>query len=78
MTGRLFGRPYEDVEQELLYCRQFILGPSFVEVMPHWRYIDIDTYLKLSIHPEVDVEQACEGGRKLVVIGTALDSTAPE
>jgi len=78
MTGRLFGRPYEDVEQELLYCRQFILGPSFVEVMPQWRYIDIDVDLKLSIHPEVDVEQACEGGRILVVIGTVLDSTAPE
>lgn len=77
MTGKLFGRPYEDVEQELLYCRQFILGPSFVEVMPGWKYIDIDADLKLSIHPEVDVEQVCEAGRKLTLIGTLLDSTAP-
>jgi len=73
MTGKLFGRSYEDVEQQLLYCRQFILGPAFIEVSPGWRYIDIDTDLKLSIHPEVEVEQACEGDRKFLVIGTMLE-----
>lgn len=77
MTSKLFGRTYEEVEKELLYCRQFILGPSFVEVAQAWRYIDIDSDLKLSIHPEVDVEQVSADGRKFTLIGTLLDSTAP-
>jgi hypothetical protein len=77
MTGALFGRSYHEVEQELLYCRQFILGPAFVEVMPGWRYIDKVAGLKLSIHPEVDVVQVASADRELTLIGEVLDSTAP-
>jgi hypothetical protein len=68
----------DTLTKELLHCRQFILGPDFVDVMPGWKHIDIDYGLKLSIHPEVEVEQIAYAGKKLTVIGDILDSVSPK
>jgi len=78
----MFNKPsnseHETKTLDLLYCRQFVLGPHFIDVMPGWHHIDIDPNLKLSVHPEVDVEQIAHANRKLVVIGFMLDSVTPE
>jgi len=64
--------------KDLLYCKQFILGPGFIEVMPGWRHLDLGHDLKLSIHPDLEVEQIVHADKKLAVIGNILDSLAPE
>ena len=78
MLNKLSNPEHKTKMLNLLYCRQFILGPHFVDVAPGWRHIEIDPNLKLSIHPEVDVEQTAHANRKLVAIGFMLDSVTPE
>ena len=67
----------ETLDEELLYCRQFILGPGFINIMPGWQYIEIDSRLKLSMHPEVEVERIVCAEKTLVAIGSIFDSLAP-
>ena len=67
----------ETLDEALLYCRQFILGPGFINVMPGWQYIEIDSRLKLSMHPEVEVERIVCAEKTLVAIGSIFDSLAP-
>ena len=63
--------------EELLYCKQFILGPGFIDVAPGWRHLDLGYDLKLSVHPELEVEQIANANKKLTAIGNLLDSLAP-
>ena len=64
--------------EELLHCKQFILGPHFIDVMPGWQYLDIGHDLKLTYHPELDIEQAAHADKKFTAIGHILDSLTPD
>jgi len=57
LTLGSLGTAHETLTNELLHCRQFILGPDFIDVLPGWRHINLDGGLNLSIHPELKVEQ---------------------
>jgi len=62
----------------LLHCRQFILGPRFVDVAPGWAHLEIGPGLKLSAHPELEVESIAHAEKSLAAIGPMLDSNTPE
>jgi len=46
--------------------------------MPGWRHLDLGHDLKLSVNPELEIEQVARADKKLTAIGNLLDSLAPE
>lgn len=60
------------------FCHQFILGPKFVDSLPGWQRIDVSDSLKLTLHPEVAVEQKSDGNKAITVIGYILDPKKSE
>ncbi|HEX7797939.1 MAG TPA: hypothetical protein VF456_26435 [Vicinamibacterales bacterium] len=65
-------------EPTLLYRRQFILGPSYIEAFVSWTRIRISDSLKLSAHPDLPVHRASSGNASITLVGYMLDGTQPE
>src|SRR5689334_11090957 len=60
-------------EPTLLYRRQFILGPSFIEALVSWTRIRISDTLRLSTHPDLPVHRASSGNTSITLVGYMLD-----
>src|SRR5262245_44970525 len=69
------GRSLED---RLLFRRQFIIGPRFVEGFDAWRRITIGSRFCLLAHPDLPITQPADGDRSLTLLGYALDPDDPE
>lgn len=61
----------------LLYCGQFILGPSFVDDLDGWQQLSIGSALRITAHPELSVCHRSDGRRSLTLIGYLLDPERP-
>lgn len=59
------------------FCHQFILGPRFVDSLVGWQQTDVSDSLKLTLHPEVTVEQILDGNKSIILIGYILDPRSP-
>ncbi|HEX7797940.1 MAG TPA: hypothetical protein VF456_26440, partial [Vicinamibacterales bacterium] len=62
----------------LLYRRQFILGPWYVEDLLSWTRIRISDTLKLSAHPDLPVARVASGNTSITLLGYLLDPARPE
>ena len=60
------------------FCHQFILGSRFVDSLVGWQQVDVSDSLKLTLHPEVTVEQKSDGTKSITLIGYILDPQKPE
>jgi hypothetical protein len=59
--------------ESLLYCGQFILGPSFVGNLSGWQKLSLDSGLRITAHPELSLCQRSRGVRSLTLIGYLVD-----
>src|SRR5262249_404951 len=62
----------------LLYRRQFILGPSYVEDLLSWTRVRISDSLKLSAHPDLPVSRITAGNTSITLLGYLLDPAHPD
>ena len=46
--------------EKLLYRRQYILGPYFIEKLASWKRINICKSICLTVHPELEVYQTVQ------------------
>lgn len=63
---------------KLLFRRQFILGPRFVERHKSWRMIKIHDSLYLTVHPDLQLLQTVYKDRSLTLLGYILDPYNPK
>ncbi|MEW6602580.1 MAG: hypothetical protein AB1499_16525, partial [Nitrospirota bacterium] len=59
--------------EELLFRRQFILGPYFMDAFPSWNKIKISDLFCLTVHPELNVSQTVQGDKSITLLGFILD-----
>jgi hypothetical protein len=64
--------------QKLLYRRQFILGPKFIDSFPFWKKIEIRSTICLTVHPDLQALQIKRGQRSITLLGYILDPTNPD
>jgi hypothetical protein len=65
-----------DVEQ-LLFRRQYVLGPRPYERFASWKRVAIRPDVHLTAHPDLHVQQVVAGGKSLTLLGFILDSRDP-
>ena len=65
-------------ENRLLFRRQFILGPAFVENFSGWRRIEIRKRIRVTAHPDLPVTHARSGPCSVTLLGYMLDPQNPE
>jgi hypothetical protein len=61
----------------LLHRRQFVLGPAFLPSLEGWNRYTIAGRLRLSVHPDLGVQQVSSGEQSLTLLGFILDPDAP-
>jgi len=64
--------------KKLLFRRQFILGPHFIEELAHWTRLKIGQKLYLSAHPELNVVHRASADGSLTLLGYILNPNQPE
>ena len=64
--------------QKLLFRRQFILGPRFVEKLFWWNRLHIRDTVCLTIHPDLMASQIFANGKSITLLGYILDPENPE
>ncbi len=69
--------PSKYPEEKLLFRRQFILGPRFVDPAPGWQHAEVRGAIRVSAHPDLPVTQAVGGGRSVTLLGYLLDPSDP-
>lgn len=62
----------------LLFRRQFVLGPRFVERLKAWETLKIRDSLFLTVHPDLQVLQTVHDDRTLTLLGYILDPYNPK
>ncbi len=62
----------------LLFRRQFILGPRFVEGFPTWKRVEVRPSTILTVHPDLPIHHARRNGTSIVLLGYILDPHRPE
>ena len=65
-------------EEKLLFRRQFILGPRFLESLPGWKRVEVRESIRATVHPDLPVTKISEGPRSLTLLGFLLDPSDPE
>lgn len=65
------------VEERLLFRRQFVLGPRFLEGFPAWKRIDLGSQLRLTVHPDLPTSRVDEGEDSILLLGFILDPDRP-
>ncbi len=60
-------------EEALLYRRQFVVGPRFLDSFPSWKRLRIGARFCLTAHPDLSTCQVSEGNRSITLLGYILD-----
>jgi len=63
--------------KRLLFRRQFVLGPRFLEDFADWRRLEVRPSLRLTVHPDLPVSQAETDGMSVTLMGYVLDPHEP-
>lgn len=63
--------------ERLLYRRQFVLGPHFVESLTSWKRATIGDVYSLQVHPDLELTQVRMGSKELTLLGFVLDPDNP-
>ena len=64
-------------EEKLLFRRQFILGPRFVDPAPGWQRAEVRGSIRVTAHPDLPLTQAARGDRSVTLLGFLLDPSDP-
>ena len=64
--------------ERLLFRRQFILGPRFVEGFQTWNRLSVRPSICLTTHPDLPAHQARSGDISLLLLGYILDPYRPQ
>jgi hypothetical protein len=64
--------------EKLLFRRQFVLGPRFIEDFPHWSRVKIRDNYFLTVHPDLKVTQIVREEISLTLLGYILDPYHPQ
>lgn len=67
-----------DSMDKLIYRRQFLLAGQHIAGFPDWVRLDITPQLKLSVHPELEVEQHRYGADSITLLGFIFDAARPD
>ena len=62
---------------KLLYRRQFVLGPRFVEEFKSWKRIRVNDSLCLTVHPDLNTCRADHKDNSIILLGYILDPDNP-
>ena len=63
--------------ERLLFRRQFVLGPRFLEGFSNWNRLSVRPTTKLTVHPDLPAYQARTGGMSITLLGYILDPYEP-
>jgi len=63
--------PYN--RERLLFRRQFILSPRFLEGFPTWQRLEVRPTIRLTVHPDLPVCRVERSGRSVTLLGYVLD-----
>lgn len=63
--------------EKLLYRRQFILGPRFIEDFPGWKKIRLRGKICLTVHPDLPTYQIVNKNIAITLLGYVLDPNDP-
>lgn len=63
--------------EQLLYRRQYVLGPESWQPTSFWQQKTLTDGLVLSFHRELNVEQVRDGKRRIILMGYILDPFNP-
>jgi hypothetical protein len=63
--------------ENLLFRRQFILGPHFIEDFPSWKRIKVRDNICLTVHPDLNRRQTVYRAKSITLLGYILDPNDP-
>lgn len=63
--------------EELLYRRQFILGPQFISGFRSWKKFKLNDFLYITHHPELPICHVQHEDKALTLVGYILDPINP-
>jgi len=63
---------------KLLFRRQFILGPYYIESLPAWKRFSIRNDICLTVHPDLPVCQVKQENKSITLLGYVLDPYNPQ
>ena len=61
-----------------IFCHQFIAGPEFVEGLTGWKYIEVSASLRITSHPELEIQQIKKGPESITLVGHMFDTGDPD
>ncbi len=64
--------------EQLLFRRQFILGPRFAESFGTWKRLRVGPTQCLTVHPDLPTYLAQGGGKSVALLGYILDPDEPQ
>ncbi len=64
--------------EHLLYRRQFVLGPDFLEKLPSWQKAKIGNNFFLQAHSDLELTQVKRDNVELTLLGYLIDPDNPE
>ena len=64
--------------EKLLYRRQFVLGPHFIEEFKSWKRIKVHNTIYLTVHPDLNTYKADYENKSITLLGYILDYRNPE
>ncbi len=64
--------------KKLLFRRQFVLGPHFLDEFTWWKRVNIASHLCLTVHPDLNTYQCIRENKSITLLGYILDPTNPE
>ena len=61
----------------LLFRRQFILGPEYISFLKNWNFYEINDKFRLSYHPDLEFTEVSNKSKSLILLGYILDPFKP-
>jgi len=65
-------------KKNLLYRRQFVIGPRYVKELNWWNKIPVTDQLFITVHPDLNYAQVKKGNRSLTLLGYLIDPFKPK
>lgn len=59
------------------FVNQFVLGPVFIDSLTGWNHVSVNDALRLTVYPELQVEQVKDEEKTITIIGYILDPAYP-
>lgn len=64
--------------KRLLFRRQFVLGPHFIDDLPGWKKIKVGKSICLTVHPDLNTYQGVSEQKSITLLGYVLDPNNPD